>query len=77
MSFAMVNHRITAQEALNATTINGAYAMGISNIAGSIAKGKKANFFITKKIPTLEYFPYSYGNELIEKVILNGKIIEN
>lgn len=76
MSFAMVNHRLTAQEALNAATINGAYAMGVSSIAGSIAKGKKANIFITKEIPTLEYFPYSYGSNLIDKVILNGEVIE-
>lgn len=77
MSFAMVNHRMTAQEALNATTINTAYAMGISDIAGSIAKNKIANFYITEKMPNIEFFPYSYGSNLIKKVFLKGEIINN
>lgn len=77
MSFAMVNHRMTAQEALNATTINTAYAMGVSNIAGSISKGKISNFFITEKMPNIEFFPYSYGSNLIKKVFLKGEIINN
>ncbi len=74
MSLAMVNYRMTAQEVINAATINSAYAMGVSNIAGSITIGKKANLFITKKIPTVEFFTYAYGSDLIDTVILNGKI---
>ncbi|PID88043.1 MAG: imidazolonepropionase [Bacteroidia bacterium] len=74
-SFAMVNYRMTAEEVVHATTINTAYAMGISNEVGSIAKGKRANVFITQKMPTLEFFPYSYGSNLIETCILNGKIV--
>ncbi|MCI7562135.1 MAG: imidazolonepropionase, partial [Bacteroidales bacterium] len=60
LTFACVNYRLTPQEAINATTINSAYAMGISRTHGSIAKGKQANFYITKDIPTIEYIPYYY-----------------
>ncbi len=75
MSFASVNYKMTAEEVINATTINTAYAMGISNITGSIAKGKKANIFITKPMPSLEFFTYAYGSDLIDTVILGGKIV--
>lgn len=72
MTFACVNYRLTPQEALNATTINSAYAMGLSKTHGSIARGKQANFYITKDIPTLEYIPYYYGTNKVERVFLNG-----
>ena len=72
VSFACVNYRMTPQEAFNATTINSAYAMGISKTHGSIAKGKTANFYITKEIPNLEYMPYYYGINKVERVFLNG-----
>jgi imidazolonepropionase len=75
MSFACVNYKILPQEALNAVTINSAYAMGVSDIAGSIAKGKYANVFITKEISNLEFLPYAYGSDLIETVILKGQIL--
>ncbi|MCF6365799.1 MAG: imidazolonepropionase [Bacteroidales bacterium] len=75
MSFASVNYKMTIEEVVNASTINTAYAMGISKLTGSIAKGKKANVFITKEMPTLEYFTYAYGSNLIDTVILGGKII--
>jgi len=74
MSLGCINYKMTPEEVINATTINSAYAMGISDSHGSIAKGKKANIFITKPIPTIEYFPYSFGSDLIDTVILNGKI---
>ncbi len=73
LTFACVNYRLTPQEAINATTINSAYAMGISHTHGSIAKGKKANFYITKDIPTIEYIPYYYGTNKVERTFLNGK----
>lgn len=73
VSFACVNYRMTPQEAFNATTLNSAYAMGISHTHGSIAKGKKANFYITKEIPNLEYMPYYYGINKVERVFLNGE----
>ncbi|MBR5777569.1 MAG: imidazolonepropionase [Bacteroidales bacterium] len=76
LSFACVNYRMTPEEAINATTINSAYAMGVSDKLGSIAVGKTANIYITKPIPTYEFMPYSYGNNKVETVVLNGKVIE-
>ncbi len=66
---------MTPEEAINAATINGAYAMGIENQYGSITKGKKANLIITKPIPNYNYLPYAFGDNQIDKVIINGKII--
>ena len=66
---------MTPEEAINAATINGAYAMDLSDEVGSITKGKKANFFITKEIPSYGYLPYSFGSNVIESVYLNGKRI--
>lgn len=73
ITFACVNYRMTPQEAFNATTINSAYAMGLSKTHGSIAKGKIANFYITKEIPSLEYMPYYYGTNKIDQVFLKGQ----
>ncbi|HOK37458.1 MAG TPA: imidazolonepropionase [Bacteroidales bacterium] len=72
MSFACVNYKLLPEEAINASTINGAYAMGISYITGSITKGKLANFYITKKINSYNFIPYAYGSDLIDKVFLKG-----
>ena len=66
---------MTPEEAINAATINGAYAMGISDEYGSITKGKKANLIITKQIPSYNYLPYSFGENNIEMVLINGEII--
>jgi len=67
--------KLTPEEAINAATINGAYAMGISETHGSITKGKKANIIVTKEIPSYGYLPYAFGSDLIDSVILNGKPI--
>ena len=75
LSMASILYRLTPEEAINACTLNGAYAMGISEELGSIAIGKTANVFITKEIPTIEYMPYYYGSNKVEKVILNGEIV--
>ncbi len=75
LSMASVLYRLTPNEGVNATTLNTAYAMGVQNQLGSIAKGKIANVFITKEIPTIEYMPYYYGSNKVETVILNGKIM--
>ncbi|HOZ30735.1 MAG TPA: imidazolonepropionase [Bacteroidales bacterium] len=75
MSFACVNYKMLPEEAIHAATINSAYAMGVSDIAGSILRGKIANLFITEKIPTYSFFPYAYGSDLVQKVILKGKEI--
>ena len=76
MSLACIKLRMLPEEVINAVTINSAYAMGISDKAGSIAKGKIANLFITKEIPAYEFMPYSFGSDLVDTVILNGKVIE-
>jgi imidazolonepropionase len=73
LSMASILYKMLPEEGLNATTINGAYAMGLSNVLGSIAVGKKANVFITKPIPSFEYMPYAYGSNKVERVILNGE----
>jgi imidazolonepropionase len=74
MSLGCINYRMITEEVINATTINTAYAMGVSDKLGSIARGKIANVFITKEIPTIEFIPYSFGSDLIDMVILNGEI---
>ena len=74
-SLGCINYKLLPEEVINATTINTAYAMQMSEEVGSIAKGKIANVFITKEMPTFEFFPYSYGSDLIDMVILNGQII--
>lgn len=75
LSMGCIMFRMTPEESFNACTINGAYAMGISDQYGSITRGKKANFFITKPIPTLEFMPYAYGSNKAETTVLNGEII--
>lgn len=74
-SLGCINYKLLPEEVINATTINSACAMGISDIAGSIARGKIASVFITKEIPGIEFFPYAYGSDLIDIIILNGKRI--
>lgn len=76
-SIACLRQKLLPAEAVQAMTINGAYAMGISDRLGSIARGKIANLFITRKIPNVDYFFYSYGSHLVDTVILNGEIIPN
>lgn len=73
LSMGSIMFRLTPEEAINACTLNGAYAMGLSDQHGSIAPGKKANFFITKPIPSIEFMPYSYGSNKIDTVFLNGE----
>jgi len=69
---ACIKMKMTPEEAINAATINGAYAMEISQTHGSITKGKKANLIITKEIPSFYQLPYAFGSNLIDKVILDG-----
>ena len=74
MSLACIKLRLLPNEAFNAATINGAYAMGQSREYGSIAKGKVANFYITKPIPSLDFIPYAYTTPIVKKVVLGGKL---
>lgn len=76
MSLGCIIMRLVPEEAINAVTINSAYAMGISDTHGSIAKGKVANIFITKPISTYEFMPYAYTTKLVDRVILNGEEID-
>ena len=75
VSAACIKMKMTPEEAINAATINGAYAMGLSDFYGSITKGKKANLIITKKIPSYQYLPYAFGDNHIDTVIIQGKKI--
>ncbi len=75
LSMASIAYRLLPEEGINATTINTAYALELSGELGSIAVGKKANIFITKEIPTIEYMPYYYGTNKVDTVILNGEIV--
>lgn len=75
LSMACIQYRLTPEEAINATTLNSAYAMGVSDQVGSIAVGKKANVFITKPMSTFEFLPYSFGSNKVETAILNGKLV--
>lgn len=72
---ACIKMKMTPEEAINAATINGAYAMGLSDTHGSITVGKKANLIITKPIPSYYQLPYAFGSNLIEAVMLEGQYI--
>ena len=72
---ACIKMKMTPEEAINAATINGAYAMGISETHGSITKGKKANLILTKPISSYYQIPYAFGSNLIESVFINGEIL--
>lgn len=76
LSLACINYKITPEEAINAATINGAYAMGLENSHGSITIGKKANIFITKEIPSIAFIPYYFGALHVDEVFINGSIIK-
>jgi imidazolonepropionase len=76
LSMACIKYRMLPEEAINAVTINSAYAMGLSEEYGSIAVGKKANLFITKPIPSYGFMPYAYGSNKVETVILNGEMMK-
>jgi imidazolonepropionase len=73
-SIACVQYKLTPNETINASTVNTAYAMKAEQELGSITIGKKANIFITKSIPSIDFMSYSFGSNLIETVILNGKV---
>jgi imidazolonepropionase len=75
MSLGCIRLKMLPEEVINAVTINSAYAMGLSETHGSIAKGKAANVFITKEMPSYEFMPYAFGSNLIETVILKGRIV--
>ena len=75
VSLSCIQMKMLPEEAINAATINGAYAMEIGSEVGSITVGKKANFIFTKQIPSLAFFPYSFATNLIDKVMINGEFV--
>ncbi len=76
MSLGMIRLRMLPEEVIHAATLNGAYAMGLENELGSITVGKKANLIITRPVPGYEYLPYAYGSDKVERVVLNGEVIQ-
>ena len=74
ISTACIKMKLTPEEAINAATINGAYAMGIENMYGSITRGKKANVIITKEVPSYGFLPYAFGDNHIDQIIINGQL---
>jgi imidazolonepropionase len=75
VALACIKMKMTPEEAINAATINTACALELHHTHGSITRGKVANVFITKPIPSLAYLPYSFGSSLVDQVILEGKCI--
>jgi len=75
ISLACIRMKLTPEEAINAATINGAYAMSVSNELGSITKGKLANIMMTKPISSYNFIPYNFGDHCIEQTYIKGKVI--
>lgn len=74
-SLACIKMRLSPEEALAALTINGAAALGLSADRGAVSVGRRADLVVSKPVPSLAYLPYSFGEELVEKVVINGKIV--
>jgi imidazolonepropionase len=75
VSMSCIGMKMLPEEAINAATLNGAYAMGLEKQTGSITAGKKANLIFTKPIPSLAYLPYAFGSNCIDKVMINGEFL--
>lgn len=75
VSMSCIQMKMLPEEAINAATLNGAFAMGVEKEAGSITIGKRANLIITRPIPSIAYIPYAFGTNLIDKVLINGQLI--
>jgi imidazolonepropionase len=75
MALATLKMKMTPEEVINAATINGAFAMGLGESHGSIARGKVADVIITKEIPSYEFIPYAYTTPFVETIVLGGKVI--
>ena len=75
IALSCIQMKMLPEEAINAATINGAYAMELQDSVGSITIGKKANLIFTKAIPSLAYLPYSFGTDLVDKVMIGGAFV--
>ena len=73
LALSCIQMKMLPEEAINAATINGAFAMELENEVGSITVGKRANLILTKPVPSLAYLPYAFGDNLVERVMLNGE----
>jgi imidazolonepropionase len=73
ISLSCIQMKMLPEEAINAATINGAYAMELDKEAGSISVGKKANLIFTKEIPSIAYLPYAFGSNLVDRVMICGE----
>ena len=76
MSLGCIKMKLSPSQAINATTINGAYAMGESRDYGSIAPGKIANFYITRPMPSIDFYPYAYATPVITHTYIKGKEVK-
>ena len=77
VALSCIQMRLLPAEAINAATINGAYALELQDEVGSITKGKRANLMVTRPIPSVEYLPYSFGHNLIERVMISGSWVSH
>jgi len=75
IAFACIKMKMTPEEAINAATVNTAFALELQQSHGSITRGKVANVFVTKPIPSIAFLPYSFGSSLVDKIILNGMML--
>jgi len=77
VSMSCIQMKMLPEEAINAATLNAAFAMGLEKEAGSITIGKRANLIITRPIPSIAYIPYAFGTNLIDRVLINGKLVSS
>ncbi|HTI11628.1 MAG TPA: imidazolonepropionase [Puia sp.] len=75
VAMSCIQMKMLPEEAINAATLNGAYAMELGNTLGSLTPGKKANLIFTRPIPSLAYLPYAFGSDLIDKVMIRGEFV--
>jgi len=75
VAMSCIQMRMLPEEAINAATLNGAYAMSLGDELGSITVGKRANFIITRPVPSLAFLPYAFGSNLVERVMIGGEFV--
>lgn len=75
VSMSCIQMRMLPEEAINAATLNGAHAMELGAVTGSLTPGKRADLIITRQIPSLAYLPYAFGSNLIERVMIDGEFV--
>ena len=76
VAMSCIQMKMLPEEAINAATVNGAFAMDMLDRAGSITQGKMANIILTKPVPSLAYLPYSFGSNHIENVMIRGAWVQ-